>query len=438
MKRRHLLGWLAGLPLFKSLAIQADQTSADQEDSHSKAPQSSDTPTVKSEPAVQVGRLGKPRIAVVGAGALGGWAALQLQQQGAQVTLLDAWDPGHTRSSSGGETRVIRHAYSALHHVRLAARALQLWRQASKAWQLPLLHQSGVLFMAGQQGATFLHNVAANLQQVGIEYQLLSQEALQRRYPQIAVGDIELALLEPQSGYLLARRACAAVVEALRREGGVFRHALARPGHISAGQLQSLELDGQGSLQFDHYVFACGPWLGKLFPELLQKHLQITRQEVLYFGTPAGDRLHDESGLPVWADFGERIWYGIPGSDRRGFKIADDTRGPVFDPEHDDRRLSDKGLDAARAYLQHRFPGMQGAALIDARVCQYSNTPDGDFIVDRHPQAGNIWLLGGGCGHAFKHAPALGELLATTIMAEQALPLDYRLSRFDGGLTQTA
>lgn len=372
----------------------------------------------------------KPRIAVIGAGALGGWTALQLQQRGAQVTLFDAWDPGHTRSSSGGETRVIRHAYSALHHVELAARALQLWQQAATDWQQPLLQQTGVLFMAQAKGMAFLQLAMANLQQAGVSHELLSAAQLRQRFPQIHHADIEQALLEPDSGYLLARRACAAVVEALQRADGHYSRARVVPGEIRGGAMHGVQVVGQDSAQFDQYVFACGPWLRALFPELLGELLQISRQEVMYFGTPAGDALFTEAKLPVWADFGERIWYGIPGSERRGFKIADDSRGAPFDPESSDRRLTDDGLKAARGYLARRFPALREAPLIDARVCQYSNTRDGDFIIDRHPQAANVVLLGGGSGHAFKHAPALGELVAQAMLSADSLPEHYALSRF--------
>jgi len=426
VKRRHLLRWLLSLPWLAGSPFAASVASAagDDTDAHQRAANNS--------------LQQRPRIAVIGAGALGGWAALQLQQRGARVTLFDAWDPGHPRSSSGGETRLIRHAYSSLHHVELAARALTLWQQAVSDWQQPLLQQTGVLFMAQAQGMQFLQQAITHLQQAGVAHEVLTATQLRQRYPQIDSAGMQQALLEPESGYLLARRACAAVVLALQRAGGVYKQASVQPGVIRDGEMQSLRLNAQDSASFDQYVFACGPWLAQLFPQLLAPLLQITRQEVMFFGTPAGDRPHDQAGLPVWADFGERIWYGIPGSERRGFKLADDTRGAAFDAERGDRRLSDSGLSSARDYLAQRFPALRNAPLIDARVCQYSNTPDGDFIVDRHPQADNVLLLGGGNGHAFKHAPALGELAAQVILTDKALPEHYLLSRFNADIADKA
>jgi len=430
VKRRQLLHRLLSLPWLASLprlGAASPSSKPALDDRHADAARNPDSGPARTGLNRQRTR---PRIAVIGAGALGGWTALQLQRQGAEVSLFEAWDPGHPRSSSGGETRVIRHAYTTLHHVQLAARSLQLWQQAARDWQQPLLQQTGVLFMAQSQGMDFLRQAIANLQQVGVTHELLSTAQLAQRYPQINHAGIVQAVLEPESGYLLARRACAAVVEAFRRAGGQTQRARVLPGLIRDGAMQAVQIDGQANTQFDQIVFACGPWLRQLFPDVLQHRLSISRQEVMYFGTPAGDGLHDQTSLPVWADFGERIWYGIPGSERRGFKLADDSRGGVFDAEHDDRRLSEAGLARAQTYLAQRFPGLDQAPLLESRVCQYSNTPDGDFIVDRHPQAGNVVLLGAGNGHAFKHAPALGELVAQALLQEQPLPAHYALSRF--------
>lgn len=370
------------------------------------------------------------RIVVVGAGAFGGWTALALQRAGAQVTLVESWAAGHPRSSSGGETRVIRHLYDSPRYVRMAARALKLWREAAANWQQPLFHPTGVLFLA-RPGHDDYHRAAAKaLEEEGIDFERLDTEQLAQRFPQINPDGIDYGLFEPDTGYLLARRACHAVSEAVIAGGGDYRIGRARPGRISGERLVDIELDNGDRVGADAFVFACGPWLQSLFPELFEQALRITRQEVYYFGTPAGDRRHGESSLPVWADFGERLWYGIPGSERRGFKIADDTRGPVFDPVASDRTPGAEGIDAARAYLAQRFPALADAPLVEARVCQYTNTDDGDFIVDHHPEAANLWLLGGGNGHGFKHAPAVGEVAAEAVLAGRTPVAEFRLDRF--------
>ncbi len=126
--------------------------------------------------------------------------------------------------------------------------------------------------------------------------------------------------------------------------------------------------------------------------------------------------------------------YGIPGSGKEmfasGFKIASDTRGGVFEPSTGDRMPSDEGLALVRRFLRMRFPALSNAPLIQARVCQYENSLDGDFIIDRHPEAKNALIVGGGSGHGFKHAPAVGELAAEILLHGKQTPKEFRLGRF--------
>jgi glycine/D-amino acid oxidase-like deaminating enzyme len=191
-----------------------------------------------------------------------------------------------------------------------------------------------------------------------------------------------------------------------------------------------LKLSDASRLKADQYVFACGPWLGKMFPGTLGSIIRPTKQDIFFFGPPAGDSRFTDAQLPVWGDHRERFFYGIPGSDHRGFKVADDTRGGPFDPTEGERVVSQATLKRVREYLAFRFPAMKDAPLIETRVCQYEQTPDSNFIVDRHPRIDNIWLLGGGSGHGFKHGPALGEMMAQLILKDGEPSSVWRLLRF--------
>ena len=122
--------------------------------------------------------------------------------------------------------------------------------------------------------------------------------------------------------------------------------------------------------------------------------------------------------------------YGIPGHGARAFKVADDTRGPLFDPTWGERVSDPERLKAAREYVSFRFPAMKDAPLIKGRVCQYEQTMDGDFIVDPHPQQPEVWLVGGGSGHGFKHGPALGEMVARLVTKDAPANARFRLDRF--------
>jgi sarcosine oxidase len=383
---------------------------------------------------------GKPHIAVIGAGAFGGWIALYLLRGGAQVTLLDAWGPGNSRASSGGETRIIRGAYGPDQpYSKLAARSLQLWKQHEARWQRAFFFPIGVLWMVEGDGA-FERASLPFLKDAGIPFEQLEVNELRRRWPQISFENVEWGIYEPQSGYLLARASTQAVVDRFVSEGGEYRQAAVTARDLESGSLKALTLpngstsngstSNGSTIAADRYVFACGPWLGKLFPATIGPHFTSTRQEVFFFGTPSDDPRYDESHIPVWADHGEHFIYGIPGNQARGFKVADDTRGAEFDPTSDERLVSEEGLAAARRYLAYRFPGMKGAPLLETRVCQYENTTDHNFIVDRHPHNANVWIVGGGSGHGFKHGPAIGEMVAWLVLKDETADAVFRLARF--------
>jgi glycine/D-amino acid oxidase-like deaminating enzyme len=168
-----------------------------------------------------------------------------------------------------------------------------------------------------------------------------------------------------------------------------------------------------------------------LFPKTVGPNLISTKQEVFFFGTPAGDPRFNEGNVPVWADHSDHFMYGIPGNQGRGFKIADDTRGPEFDPTNGQRVVNEDGMAAIRRYLAYRFPGMKDAPLLESRVCQYEDTTDHNYIVDRHPRNENVWIVGGGSGHGFKHGPALGEMVAKLVLNDETASSLYQLQRFE-------
>jgi len=378
----------------------------------------------------------KPHIDVVGAGAFGGWTALFLLRRGARVTLIDAWGPGNSRASSAGETRILRGTYGPDQpYTKMAARAKQLWLEHEKRWGLRLLHRAGVLWMVTKADDHYERASLPLLREAGIAYEELSSAEMAKRWPQINSEGVRWAIYEPDSGFLMAREACQAVVKAFVAEGGEYRQAAVALANSESSYRNGLRLlDGSSvagsSLAADQYVFACGPWLGKLFPETIGQRIRATRQEVLFFGTPAWDARFSEAKLPVWADDGARFMYGIPATAGSGFKLADDTRGPEFDPTSGERTVSAETIKLLCEYLGFRFPAMKDAPLVETQVCQYENTSDNHFVVDRHPAMENVWIVGGGSGHGFKHGPALGEMVAEWVMEGKEADRVFRLARF--------
>jgi glycine/D-amino acid oxidase-like deaminating enzyme len=224
------------------------------------------------------------------------------------------------------------------------------------------------------------------------------------------------ALWEPEAGALLARHSVQATVAAFQRAGGSYRVAAVRPGPREGDRLVTVVDQDGAEWSAETFVFACGPWLPKLFPEELGGLVRVTKQDVLYVGPPAGSHAFGVGECPSWADHGG-AYYGVPALDDQGFKIAPDRYGPVFDPSRGERLVDPDSSRLARAYLAQRFPGLATAPVTDAHVCQYETSPDGHFLIGQLPGYSNVWILGAGSGHGFKHGPLLGN---------------YAVSRIDG------
>lgn len=354
--------------------------------------------------------------AVIGAGVFGSWIARTLHRGGASVVLLDAYGAGNSRASSGGESRLIRIGYGPDEiYSRWALFSLDRWKQffadVKDAGQ-PLFHQTGVLWLS-RENDTYYDQTVQTLRQLDVWIEELSPGDLGRRYPQIALEPDSWGSFEPRSGVLMARRAVQALVEAAVREGVRFV-ADAVDAPPAASHLDSVTTRGGERITAIEFVFACGPWLPKVFPDLLGDRIHPTRQEVLFFGLPPGDRRFSPPAMPAWVNFADGL-YGTPDLEGRGFKVGLDQHGPPFDPDSGDRIVRPEVLEDIRERVGRRFPALKDAPIIESRVCQYENTSNGDLLIDRHPAFDNVWLVGGGSGHGFKHGPAVGEYVAGVI-----------------------
>lgn len=352
-------------------------------------------------------------VTVIGAGVFGAWTAYALARKGTQVLLVDAYGAANSRSSSSGETRIIRMGYGADEtYTRWSNRSLELWKQFDQETGARIFQRTGVLWI-GREGEQRFKDTLTSLAKTGISHEALSRPNIEKRFPQIAVAEGECGIYEPESGALMARRGVQRVVEEFQRFGGTYQIAeIEMPsgkGHVSA-------LTGWSGETFraHNYVFACGAWLAKLFPELLGRRIFPSRQEIYFFGVAAGDRTYSAGNFPTWLDSTSEM-YGIPDIEGRGFKVASDIHGAAVDPDSIER-VAGETLPLVRDYVARRFPALRNAPVIESRVCQYENSSNGDFLIDRHPDFENLWLVGGGSGHGFKHGPALGEYVARLVL----------------------
>jgi sarcosine oxidase len=331
-------------------------------------------------------------VVIVGAGVLGSSLADRLARSGWDVTLVEAVAPGHARSGSGDESRLIRCAHGDdAFHAALARRALGLWREVDPS----LVVEAGMLWFA-RSAAGWEAESERVLDGLGIPVRRADPA---EHFPSVRTDDLAFALFEPEAGILRAREATRALAARAVASGARLVAGRARP--VGA----AVAVDGE-RLAADRVVWACGAWLPDLFPGLLD--LRITQQDVFYF---AADAAWATPGVPGWVDY-EGAAYGLGDLEGRGVKVAPDVEGPAFDAERGERVPLPEHERIARAYLAHRFPALAGTPLAGTRVCQYEITPDTRFVVAPHPEHdGRVWVAGGGSGHAFKHGPALAELL---------------------------
>ncbi|MGB6383741.1 MAG: FAD-dependent oxidoreductase [Terriglobales bacterium] len=365
-------------------------------------------------------------VAVVGAGVFGAWSAYWLRKAGLRVILLDAYGAANSRSSSGGESRIIRAAYGEDDfYSRWALRSLPQWKELAARCGQEIFHETGVLTFSDDstdlvaQSGRSLDRLEQ--ERLGIVYERLGAAQLAKRFPQIGLKGNEVGILEPHSGALMARRGVQVLVEELVREGLDYRVAAATPPS-SKGRLSSIATSGNGTISARVFVFACGPWLPKVFPKLLGSYIQPERAEVYFLGVAPGDPRFYPPQMPTWIYKSKEVEaYGMPVLENRGFKVAVDKLSLPADPDTMDREPTPPYRAQLRAFVAERFPALKDAPVIETRVCQYENTGTGNYVVDRHPEMENVWIVGGGSGHGFKNGPAMGEYVASVVAREAPL-----------------
>ena len=369
-------------------------------------------------------------LVVVGAGTMGAWTALQAIRRGRRVSLLDAYGAGHPRATSGDETRITRASHGADEfYVRWSRAAREEWIAFGEEVGQEFFVQTGAVWYAHREGG-FEATSVETLLRLGVPVERLSPQEAAARWPQIAVDDLAFVVFEPEAGLLMARRSVAAVAARVADLGGMFEIAEASPGEVDGSRLRDVVTGNGRRIAADQFVFACGPWLPGIFPDVAGDLIRVTKQDVCFTGPPAGDTRFGVPSLPCWIDY-DASFYGVPAVDGRGLKIAPDEYGVPFDPSSDDRLVDDRSVRQARAYLERRFPALAKAPVVETRVCQYETTPDTNFVIDRHPAFDNVWLVGGGSGHGFKHGPSIGRYVTELLEGHVAEggELRFRIDR---------
>lgn len=371
-------------------------------------------------PALQTGARD---VIVVGAGAFGGWTAYYLATLGAKVTIVDAYGPGNSRSTSGDETRGIRSSYGDRGPwdelwTRWAGEAITRWNRFDAEWgrtmKVRLFFGTGDLIFR-HAGDAFIQRTRELWTALHVPHEILDIADVAREFPVFRLSDVTVALHEPRAGVVRARRACEVVAEACREAGAAMVMGYAAPGARRGSRLLNITTSGpRATLSASTYVFALGPWFPKMFPDLMASRIRTPLGFVHYFGTPPGDDRFTFPNLPSFNFPGVTGWPALA-PDNRGFRVR--LRGDSPTDPDTSQRAFDRAHDAgARAFLAQRFPLLGDVPLLETRACHYEISASRNFIIDRHPDFENVWLAGGGSAEGFKFGPVVGEYVARRVL----------------------
>lgn len=377
---------------------------------------------------------------ILGAGgAMGSSAAYHLARRGVRVLGLEQFDIAHARGSSHGYSRLIRMCYfEHPDYVPLLRQAYELWRDLERASGARLLHTPGGVYM-GREGSQTVAGSLRAAEQHGLVHELLSHRELAGRFPQFHTPKDYVALFEPAAGWLAPERAIRAAIAG----------ALAHGAQIHTGeQVIAWAVDAAGvrvqtsaaEYRADRLVITAGAWAGRVVSDL-GVPITPTRQVLGWF-TPRHPGQFAQGIMPVWAmddpESGD-LFYGFPltfdpadsPTGEPVLKLARHARGVPIDPDRDSREPHAADEQDIRPFLHRHLPAADGS-LAALRVCIYENSPDGHFVIDRHPKHANVFVAAGFSGHGFKFSSVVGEILADlAVRDETAHPIDFlSLRRF--------
>jgi len=352
-------------------------------------------------------------VAIVGLGAMGSAAAHHFARRGARVLGLDRFSPPHTLGSSHGETRIIREAYfEDPRYVPIVQRAYELWRELEAATGEQLMVETGGL-MVGPPDGSVVAGAKLSADTHRLPYEWLDGASLRRRFPALAPEEDTAAVWEPRAGVLFPEACVRAHLALAARAGGDLK---------VDEEVLDWAADGEGFVitttrgrhRARSVVLAANAWLPRLLPGVALP-IEVTRQPLFWFTAHDPQRVAPER-LPIyiWERGPELFFYGFPAFEGE-LKVARHMGGRISDPETLDRDVGEQEAAPHRAFLDACLPGV-AAGFRRGVVCMYANTPDGHFVIDRHPQHPGMLILSACSGHGFKFSSAIGEIAADMLL----------------------
>lgn len=368
---------------------------------------------------------------VIGLGAMGSATLYQLAQRGQHVLGIDQFQPPHKHGSSHGESRIIRQAIGEGEaYIPLVLRAYELWRALEAATQTQLLGLNGGLLVGvpGELGhchgrEDFLDYTISVAQRHAIEHTVLEAAALRRRYPQLKLQGNEVGYYEPEGGFLRPERCIEAQLMLAQHHGATMRtHEKVLGFEVQADGTVIVRTSAH-TYQAEQVIVTAGAWVGELLGPAYQALFTVYPQMFYWF--EADDPAHfqpETFPFLIWlSDSPEELFYAIPPMDgTTAVKVGTEQFVTTANPNEPLTSPTPAEIEAFyEQRLKPRLLGLNGRCL-KTEACLYTQTPDAGFVIDRHPEFEQLWVVSPCSGHGFKHSAAIGEAVAELVTTGQS------------------
>ncbi len=358
------------------------------------------------------------RVIVVGAGINGVTAAIELKKLGHAVILIDPGPLPHPLAASTDVSKAVRAAYGADDdYTELAERSIKLWRKWNEEFGIELYHEVGVMFVRRREmkPGDFEYESFKTLERHGHKVARMNSAQLWKRFPAWNPELFRDGVLELEAGYAESGRVVAALIERAKSVGIELREN-SRFSYLdeSDGRVAGIVLDNGERIAGDPVVMAVGAWTPYLLP-FTKKFFRASGQPVFHLKPSRAD-LFARERFPVFgADITTTGYYGFPLNRDGIVKIANHGPGREMSPESSQRMVTSEEEENLRKFLSWAFPALAEAPIVYTRVCMYCETHDGNFWIARDPEREGLVVAAGDCGHGFKFAPVLGEIIADAV-----------------------
>jgi glycine/D-amino acid oxidase-like deaminating enzyme len=358
------------------------------------------------------------RVIVVGAGINGVTGAIELRKRGHKVTLIDPGPLPHALAASTDISKAVRAAYGADEdYTELAERSIKLWRKWNEEFSVELYHETGVMFVRRRemQPGDFEYESFKTLERRGRKVARMNSAQLWKRFPAWNPELFRDGVLELEAGYAESGHVVATLIERANSAGIELRES-SKFSHLDEGdgRVKGIVLDNGERIAGDRLVIAVGAWTPYLLP-FTKKFFRASGQPVFHLKPPRRDLFVPERFPVFGADITTTGYYGFP-LDRNGIvKIANHGPGREMPPESPQRAVTAKEEENLREFLSWAIPELTEAPIVYTRVCMYCDTHDGHFWIAPDPEREGLVIAAGDCGHGFKFAPVLGEIIADAV-----------------------